>query len=206
MQKGIRFLLVLGLGTVLAVAAGCSTTYEYGDAGDAPVYSTGFGPGELQQIADSMTGSLLTFPPIVQVTNERRPVLVVERVKNKTTQHIDTESLTDSIRTRLIRSGKFRFLDKSTDGQTIDEIRRQQEQGLTRQDQAAQFGTQEAAEFILTASLSEIEQRKEEFWTQEKKMVYYKFTMNLKNLRSGILEWSDEKEIVKLKSDPRFGY
>ncbi len=190
---------------VLGFVLGCSTTYNYGDAGDTPMYSTGFGPGELQQIADTMTQSLLTFPPVVQVTNERRPVLVVEKVKNKTTQHIDTESITDSIRTKLIRAGKFRFLDKSTDGQTIDEIRRQQELGLTSQAQAAQFGTQAAAEYILTSNLSEIEQRKEEFWNK-RKLVYYKFTMNLKNLQSGILEWADEKEIVKLKEDPRFGY
>jgi len=197
------FFFILGL--VLIAAAGCSTTYEYGDAGDVPVYSTGFGATDLQQIAAKMTESLLTFPPIVQVTDQRRPVLVVEKVKNKTTQHIDTESITDSIRTKLIRSGKFRFLDKSTDSQTIAEISRQQDQGLTRQDRAAQFGTQEAAEFILTANLSEISQSKEEFWN-EKKAVYYKFTMNLKNLRTGILEWSDEKEISKLKTDPRFGY
>lgn len=197
--------VLFGLGLVLILAAGCSTTYDYGDAGDVPVYSTGFGATDLQQIAAKMTESLLTFPPIVQVTNQRRPVLVVEKVKNKTTQHIDTESITDSIRTKLIRSGKFRFLDKSTDSQTISEISRQQDQGLTRQDTAAQFGTQEAAEFILTANLSEISQEKEEFWNK-KKAVYYKFTMNLKNLRSGILEWSDEKEISKLKKDPRFGY
>lgn len=205
MRTTVNILSALGLGAVLAIAGGCSTTYQYGDAGDTPVYSTGFGPGELQQIADAMTQSLLTFPPVVDVTTQRRPVLVVEKVKNKTTQHIDTESVTDSIRTKLIRSGKFRFLDKSTDGQTIDEISRQQEQGLTRQDQAAQFGTQEAAEYIVTANLSEIEQRKEEFWNK-RKMVYYKFTMNLKNLRSGILEWADEKEIAKIKTDPRFGY
>ena len=198
-------LLFIILGLVLIAAAGCSTTYEYGDAGDVPVYSTGFGATDLQQIAAKMTESLLTFPPIVQVTDQRRPVLVVEKVKNKTTQHIDTESITDSIRTKLIRSGKFRFLDKSTDSQTIAEISRQQDQGLTRQDTAAQFGTQEAAEFILTANLSEISQSKEEFWNK-KKAVYYKFTMNLKNLRTGILEWSDEKEISKLKTDPRFGY
>ncbi len=196
---------IIGLGALLALAVGCSTTYQYGDAGDVPVYDTDFGATDLQQVADQMTGSLLTFPPIVQVTNERRPVLVVEKVKNKTTQHIDTESITDSIRTKLIRSGKFRFLDKSTDGQTIEEIRRQQEEGLTKQSAAAQFGTQEAAEYILTANLSEISQKKEEFWNK-KTAVYYKFTMNLKNLKTGILEWSDEKEISKLKVNPRFGY
>ncbi len=199
------FIGLLGLCAIIALSAGCSTTYEYGDSGDVPVYSTGFGATDLQQVAAKMTTSLLTFPPIVDITNERRPVIVVEKVKNKTTQHIDTESVTDSIRTKLIRSGKFRFLDKSTDGQTISEIKRQQEQGLTKQSQAAQFGTQEAAEFILTANLTEIKQTKEEFWN-EKKAVYYKFTMNLKNLKSGILEWSDEKEISKLKTDPRFGY
>ncbi|MDP8214160.1 MAG: penicillin-binding protein activator LpoB [Candidatus Euphemobacter frigidus] len=205
MQKiktGFPLLLAIA---ALAALAGCSTTYDYGDAGDVPVYDTDFGATDLQQIAAKMTTSLLIFPPIVQITNERRPVIVVEKVKNKTTQHIDTESVTDSIRTKLIRSGKFRFLDKSTDGQTISEIKRQQEQGLTKQSQAAQFGTQEGAEFILTANLSEISQKKEEFWNK-KKAVYYKFTMNLKNLRTGILEWSDEKEISKLKTDPRFGY
>lgn len=46
----------------LAVAGGCSTTYEYGDAGAVPVYTTGFGPGELQQIADAMTGFSSPFP------------------------------------------------------------------------------------------------------------------------------------------------
>jgi len=196
---------VLLLGAALILAAGCSTTYEYGDAGDVPVYDTDFGATDLQAVADKMVTSLLTFPPIVQITNQRRPIIVVEKVKNKTSQHIDTESITDTIRTRLLRSGKFRFLDKSTDSQTIDEIRRQQEQGLTRQDTAQQFGTQEAAEFQLTANLSEISQSKEEFWNK-KKAVYYKFTMNLKNLRTGILEWSDEKEISKLEKDPRFGY
>jgi len=204
MKQKILFCAGLALAALL-VAAGCSTTYEYGDAGNVPVYDTDFGATDLQAIADQMVTSLLTFPPVVEVTNARRPVIVVEKVKNKTSQHIDTESITDSIRTKLLRSGKFRFLDKSTDEATIDEIRRQQEQGLTRQDAAAQFGTQEAAEFQLTANLSEIEQKKEEFWNK-KTAVYYKFTMNLKNLRTGILEWSDEKEISKLEKDPRFGY
>ncbi len=198
------FIGLLGLCVILVLSAGCGST-QYGDASNVPVYDTDFGATDLQQIAAKMTTSLLTFPPIVQITDERRPVIMVERVKNKTTQHIDTESITDSIRTKLIRSGKFRFLDKSTDSQTIAEIKRQQDQGLTQQSQAAQFGTQEAAEFILTANLTEIKQKKDEFWNK-RTSEYYKFTMNLKNLKSGILEWADEKEISKLQKNPRFWY
>ena len=63
-----------------------------------------------------------------------------------------------------------------------------------------QFGKQLAPEFMLTANLSEIEQR-----NSDVRDVYYKFTMNLKNLTTGILEWSDEKEIRKTSTRSMFG-
>ena len=108
-------------------------------------------------------------------------------------QHIDTQSITDSIRTRLLRSGKFRFTDRSTDGQTIEEIKAQQESGLNDQNSATQFGQQYSAEFLLVSNLSEIKQKNEDVVD-----VYYKVTMSLKNLKTGILEWSDEQEIRKV--------
>ena len=58
-----------------------------------------------------------------------------------------------------------------------------------------------APEYILTANLSDIQQR-----NSDTKDVYYKFTMNLKNLTTGILEWSDEKEIRKVATRSTFGY
>jgi len=80
-------------------------------------------------------------------------VLVVERVKNKTTQHIDTESITDSMRARLTRSGKFRFLDRSTDSAALEEIKTQRESGLVDQGTAVETGKQMGAEFLLTGNL-----------------------------------------------------
>jgi PBP1b-binding outer membrane lipoprotein LpoB len=53
---------------------------------------------------------------------------------------------------------------------------------------------------MVTANFSEIEQR-----NSDTKDVYYKFTMNLKNLSTGILEWSDEKEIRKTATRAFFG-
>jgi hypothetical protein len=89
-----------------------------------------------------MVDSMLTFPPIVEETSRRRPVVAIDRVKNKTMQHIDTESITDSIRARLLKSGKFRFIDRTTDSQAIDEVRYQQESGLTQAGGAVKFGRQ----------------------------------------------------------------
>jgi uncharacterized protein (TIGR02722 family) len=189
------------IGGILVFLAGCGTTkVQYGDATASDPLTTDFGSSDLQQTAVTMVDSLLTFPPIVAVTSQRRPVLTVDKVKNKTMQHIDTEALTDSIRAKLIKSGKFRFIDRTTDEALIAEVKTQQESGLVNQQTAVQFGQQVGAEFILTANLAEITQK-----AGNVKDVYYKFTMSLKNLQTGVLEWSDEKEIRKVGKRPVFG-
>ena len=180
---------------LLAVLPGCrSPEVKYGDATSAKPITTDFGSSDLQQTVNTMVNSLLTFPPIVEATKDRRPIMEVAKINNKTMQHIDTQSITDSIRTRLIRSGKFRFTDRSTDKQTIHEIKDQQESGLNDQNSAVQFGQQLSAEYLLVSNLTEIKQKNENVID-----VYYKMTMNLKNLKTGILEWSDEQEIRKIK-------
>lgn len=201
MKNYVKYGLIAAVGScLLFLTNGCASTTGYGDATSSKAVTTDFGASDLQQIAEKMVDSLLTFPPIVEVTSQRRPVVMVDRVKNKTMQHIDTESITDSIRTKIIRSGKFRFIDRSTDQATINEIRTQQESGLVNQSSATQLGEQIGAEFMLTSNLSEINDK-----AGRTTDVYYKFTMSMKNLKTGILEWSDEKEIRKIKQKAIFG-
>jgi hypothetical protein len=182
--------------------SGCASTpvVSYGDVTAMQTVSTDFSSSDLQQIAGTMVDSLLIFPEVVEVANQRRPVLLVEVVKNKTMQHIDTESVTDTIRTKLIRSGKFRFIDRTTDDAAVNEIKTQQNSGLVDKAKSVAVGQQYGAEYILTGNISEIEQS-----SNRVRDVYYKFTLNLKNLTTGILEWSDEKEIRKTAKRRAFG-
>jgi len=201
-MKHVKSLLLVIAASLVLSLAGCATTpqVEYGDATALQTLSTDFSSSDLQQIAEAMVDSMLIFPPVAEMTAKRRPVLLVEGIKNKTMQHIDTEGVTDSIRARLIKSGKFRFIDRTTDEAAIKEIKIQQESGLVDKKTAVQFGQQVGAEFILTGNLMEIKQKADNV-----KDVYYKFTLNLKNLKTGILEWSDEKEIRKTWKRPTFG-
>ena len=192
--------LWVAAGLLALLASGCATTVEYGDATSSKPISTDFGSADLQQIAATMVDSLLVFPPVMDLTASRRPVLMVDTVKNKTMQHIDTESVTDSIRTKLIRSGKFRFTDRTTDAAFKEELGVQNDSGLVDPSTAIAFGQQIGAEFMLTANLSEISQR-----AGRVNDVYYKFTMNLRDLKSGRLLWADEKEIRKQKTRSIFG-
>ncbi len=191
--------IIVALAIGMISLSGCATV-QYGDAGSAKALSTEFGSSDLQQIGGAMVDSLLVFPPLVELTTARRPILGIDMVKNKTMQHIDTESITDSIRAKLIRSGKFRFIDRTTDEQTLQELKFQQEGGLVDKKNAIAPGQQFGAEYLLTSNFSEIRQ-KEGSVTD----VYYKFTMTLKNLKTGILEWSDEKEIRKVFKRGTFG-
>lgn len=188
--------LFAAAGMLALLAAGCATTVEYGDETSSKPISTDFGSSDLQQIAGKMVDSLLVDDVLQDISAGGPPLLIVDKVKNKTTQHIDTESVTDSIRTKLIRSRKFSFQDRTTEAALSEELAYQQ---VAAQDAIAS-GQQDAPRYMLTANLSEIEQ------TQGRlKDVYYKFTMSLRDLKSGRLIWADEKEIRKQKTRSVFG-
>lgn len=80
----------------VAMLSGCQSV-QYGDATATETVNTDFGSTDLQMIAAKMVDDVLAFPPVVQITAQRRPVAFVDRIKNKTTEHIDLESVTDTI-------------------------------------------------------------------------------------------------------------
>ena len=186
-----------GMAVLLALlATGCATTVDYGDATSSKPISTDFGSSDLQQIAAKMVDSLLEDDLIADISVDGPPLMVVDKVKNKTMQHIDTESVTDSIRTKLIRSRKFSFQDRTTEQALTEELAYQQ---VAAHDAVAS-GQQDAPRYMLTSNLSEISQSQGRV-----RDVYYKYTMSLRDLKSGRLLWADEKEIRKVKTKSVFG-
>ena len=179
-----------------ALLAGCATTVEYGDATSSKPISTGFGSSDLQQIAAAMVDSMLADEVLQDISQSDPPLLIVDKVKNKTMQHIDTESVTDSIRTKLIRSRKFSFQDRTTEAALQEELAYQQ--GAATSPVAS--GQQDAPHYMLTSNLSEIRQEQGRL-----RDVYYKYTMNLRDLKSGRILWADEKEIRKQKTKSVIG-
>ncbi len=192
-------------GLLLATASllllqGCANKVGYKDATEVETTSVEFGSTDLQQIAAKMVDSLLAFPPIIEATRERRPVMFVEKVKNKTTEHIDTESITDTISTRLLRSGKFRFVDMTKVAEVSEQLAFQNESGMVDRSSAVQIGRQIGAEYMMYGNLSSIVKK-----SSGVKDVYYKFTLKVMHLESGMIEWSDEKEIRKQREKSLFG-
>ncbi|MDF1822368.1 MAG: penicillin-binding protein activator LpoB [Alcanivoracaceae bacterium] len=193
-------LLTIVLVAAMTVLAGCAAKVDYGDATARETVNTDFGSTDLQMIAAKMVDDMLVFPPIVQMTSQRRPVVFVDRIKNKTTEHIDTESITDTIQSKLLNSGKFRFVDMTVVDRVKEQLDYQADSGLVDPTQAVLMGKQIGAEFMLYGNMSSIVKR-----DSSTKDVYYKFTLKLMNLQTGILEWSGEKEIRKTRNNTFLG-
>ena len=101
-------------------------------------------------------------------------------------------SITDSIRTKLIRSRKFRFMDRTTAADDLQFMNDQALNGMTDQTKAVRAGQQSAAQMYLYGALTEMRQKVDGVTDR-----YFKFTLNLKDIKSGEIIWTDEQEIRK---------
>lgn len=163
---------------------------KYGDVKAVEAVTNEFGSTDLQSIAETMTKSLLQSPVLNEA--KKRVLITMSEVKNKTSEYIDTKSITDTIRTQLTKSGLVRFsVDIAEMQNQTDELNRQNS-GLYKKNSAKKVGQMEAADYRLDGSITSIVKKSSSI-----KDVYYKFNLNLVDIESGVLEWSDEKEIRK---------
>ncbi|MGX9415763.1 penicillin-binding protein activator LpoB [Vibrio sp. RC27] len=189
---------LLGLSTVLS---GCSTVVNYGDAQSVETTTVEFGSTDLQTIAADMVDSMMMAGSISAITRDSRPIVFVDGIKNKTSEHIDTESITDTISTKLLQSGKFRFVDASRVESVRKQLNFQNNDELVNKSSSIQFGRMAGAEYMLYGNLSSIVKS-----TDSREDVYYKMTMRLMDLSSGLIEWADESEIRKEQTKSFLGF
>lgn len=179
---------------------GCSNTVSYGDAQAVETKSIEFGSTDLQKIAADMVDSMMMSGSIAAITRSSRPIVFVDGVKNKTNEHIDTESITDTISTKMLNSGKFRFVDMERVESVRKQLQFQNNDELVDTSSSIQFGKMVGAQYMLYGNLSSIVKS-----ADSEQDVYYKMTMRLMDLSSGLIEWADETEIRKEKSKSFLG-
>lgn len=195
MNKGV--VALVGLAVILG---GCSNKVSYGDAQATETTTIDFGSTDLQTIAGQMIDSMMMSGSVAAITRDKRPIVFVERIKNKTSEHIDTESITDTISTKMLNSGKFRFVDMDRVEAVREQLNFQNNDDLVNQSTAIQFGKMVGAQYMLYGNLSSIVKN-----DGSDKDVYYKMTMRLMDLETGLIEWADETEIRKQQSKRLLG-
>lgn len=195
-DKKLIFLML----TMVALLSGCATVpaVSYGNPEQVETVTTGFGSTDLQLIAEKMVNSLLASPVL---SKDQRPVIYVSTVRNRTDEHVDMLSVTDKIKVTLLKSGRVRFSAVSeANDEILKQLEYQSSSGAVDPATAKRMGNQIGADYFLYGEFSSI--KKSAGRVQD---VYYKFTLNLVNIKTGIIEWADEKEIRKQAKQPLFG-
>ena len=187
-------------GALVLALAGCQTTsptvgsstgVSYGDAKAVETVTTDLGSTDIQMISEKMTQSLIQHP-LIQDLIKKRQLLMASPVKNKTSEYFDTRLITDTVLTQLQKSG-VRYAIESEDMQNqVDELRRQNQSGLYDKSKSVKVGKMQGAKYRLDGSISSIVKKSSDI-----KDVYYKMNLRLIEIETGIVEWSDEKDIRK---------
>jgi len=187
--------LALAAGLAL-LASGCATPVSYGGARTTSPQTQDQGASQLQGLANRMVVSLLASPGGKAVTRSGKPVLFVDNLRNQTPEPIDVGALTDTVRARLQRSGKFRFVDNSR----VQAVQQQLEYQSGRVDPAAmvRLGKQTGAQYMLYGNLSSI--------VGKDGGSYYRMSLTLMELKSGELVWSDRQAIRSQRSQATLGW
>ncbi|MGE4232790.1 MAG: penicillin-binding protein activator LpoB [Bacteriovoracia bacterium] len=176
------------------VLAGCGgprafTKGEYDDPSRVELLDDKFNEADMQQMAETVVKAMVACPYVAKAA--KPPVVIVERVQNRTQEHIDTVAMTDMIRTHLIKSGKVRFVNKEERG-TLDDEYAYNEDGNVSGPTQKKRGKQIGADYIMSGAIATNVQE-----LGADKFIYYKLTMNLTSVEGSTIDCVEEKEIRK---------
>ncbi len=150
-------------------------------------------------VAEQMIKDMTYRPWIEDYVLEagKKPVVIVGDVRNKSSEHIQTDVFIKDIERELINSGKVKFVATSTERKEIREER--SEQQMYASDETAKSLAQETgADFMLKGVITSTTDT-----IEGKAAVFYQVDLELINIQSNEKTWIGSKEIKKFISQAK---
>ena len=189
----IRLIVLICSVSSILILASCGpkafTKGEYDDPTRVELLDDKYNEADMQQMADTIVKAMVACDAVVN--SPKPPVVFVDKVQNRTEEHIDTESLTDKIRTSLIKSKKVRFVNK-IQRDVLEEEYKHNESGNVSETTQKKRGKQTGSDYMMSGSLATNVQQ-----VGNDKFIYYKLTMNLTNVEASTIDCTEEREIRK---------
>ena len=155
-----------------------------------------------QLVSAEMINDLLTarwLPVYESHHNNKRPIVVVGTVTNKSHEHINAETFIKDIEKAIIKNGSVRLVQAGEKRQELRTERDEQNQGYTSPETAKKWGLELGADFILQGTINSIVDS-----YKKDKVVYYQIDLELTDLETNEVVWMGDKKIKKQVSDRAF--
>lgn len=122
---------------------------------------------------------------------QKKPVVIVGFVKNKSHEHIDAETFMLDLEKSFINQGKVKLVQA---GEKRNEVRgeRADQQDNANQSTMKSFGLEMGADYMLQGDINSIVDS-----YKSKKVVYYQINLQLTDLQTNEVVWIGDKKITK---------
>ena len=148
-------------------------------------------------VSEEMIGDVLTSAWLPRYTkaNDKRPVVVVGLVENKSHEHINSETFIKDIERAIIRDGNIRLV---VAGEKRNELRKEraEQQDYASPETTKKWGKELGADFILQGTINSIVDA-----YKKQKVVTYQIDLQLTNIETNEVVWMGDKKIKKQISD-----
>ncbi|ACF13713.1 conserved hypothetical protein [Chloroherpeton thalassium ATCC 35110] len=123
--------------------------------------------------------------------NQRKPVLIVGRIKNRSHEHINVQTFVKDIERALINSGEVDFVASTDERQQVRDERIDQALNASEDTQKGP-GQETGADFMVIGSIASIIDQ-----DGGEKVKFYQINLELINLENNRKVWIGEKKIKK---------
>lgn len=190
----ISFRNLVTLSMLILLTACSSGSVKRLDVNEEVALSDRWNDTDSRLVAEEMMGDMLTFPWFrdYNFSQKGNPTVIVQTIRNKTSEHIPVDTFVNDIKRSLLRAGKVDFV---VSGEEREEIRNErEEQALNAApDTVAQFGLEQGAGFALSGTINSIVDS-----NGEQRVSFYQVDLKLIDMTTNREVWNGQKKIKKL--------
>jgi len=149
---------------------------------------------DAQMVAEAMVTDVLKRPWLTDFNKagKKKPVVIVGVIRNRSSEHIDTDMFTKSIERELINSGKVSFVASDKERESLRKERMDQ-QGEANPDTIKRLGMETGADFMMQGIITSTTDA-----VEGKKAVAYKTDLELISIETNEKVWIGTKQIKKV--------
>ena len=195
---------VLVLGTVVLVN-GCGKSVEVArvDSGKEIALTDKWNDEDSRLVAEEMINDMLNYPWISQFNQRfpgKEPLVTVQRVRNKSHEHIAVDTFVNDIKRAVIRSGKAGFIATLEERQDTRAELADQDMNASA-DTRMEMGEEDGANFALSGTINSIVDQ-----LDNQRVTYYQVDLKLINLQTAREVWNGSKKIKKFMERKSFSF
>lgn len=186
----------------ILLLAGCAgTRVNRIDVGEVRDLSGRWNDTDSRMVAETMVQDCLNHPWLTSfaVRNGQQPDVIVGAIRNRSSEHISTETFTKDLERALINSGRANFVASAEERLGIREERLDQDIHASAESRKAP-GMEAGADYMLIGAINSMIDRE-----GGDKVVYYQVNLELVDMASNRKVWIGDKKIKKFVEKTRFG-